>query len=197
MGPIGFCRRGRRAGGPRPELLPASGWPPAPGPGERTGGRVVAEAALGLLPAQHPELYERPARAPYAGPEPDGFWTQDEFVAYLRSYVEHWQLPVRTGVTVVSVERANGDEGFVVRTEAGGQAQEPLTSRSVVVAAGIQHTPKMPAAPGPRARGSCSSTQPSTTVRERCRRGRSSWSEVASRACRLPRTSCRPAGPCT
>lgn len=83
---------------------------------------------------------------PYAGPEPDGFWTQDEFVAYLRSYVDRWQLPVRTGVTVVSVERANGEGGFVVRTEAGGQAQEPLTSRSVVVAAGIQHVPKIPAA---------------------------------------------------
>jgi putative flavoprotein involved in K+ transport len=26
---------------------------------------------------------------PYAGPEPDGFWSRDEYVAYLRSYVAH------------------------------------------------------------------------------------------------------------
>jgi len=82
----------------------------------------------------------------YAGPEPDGFWSRDEYIHYLQSYVDHWQIPVRTGITVVSVERAERGEGFIVRTRGGGQAEESVTSRSIVIAAGILQTPKLPAA---------------------------------------------------
>jgi putative flavoprotein involved in K+ transport len=83
---------------------------------------------------------------PYDGLEPDGFWSRDEYVAYLRSYVDHWHLPVRTHVTVVSVEQANGEERFIVRTTTDGQAEESLSSRSIVIASGMQRTPKFPPA---------------------------------------------------
>ena len=36
------------------------------------------------------------------GSESDGFWRPDELVHYFQRYVEHFPLPVRTGVTVVS-----------------------------------------------------------------------------------------------
>jgi len=39
---------------------------------------------------------------PYDGPQADGFGRRDELVHYFQRYVEHFQLPVRTGVTVVS-----------------------------------------------------------------------------------------------
>jgi putative flavoprotein involved in K+ transport len=81
---------------------------------------------------------------PYGGPEPDGFWSRDEYVAYLRSYVDRWCLPVRTGVTVVSVEQVHGQGSFVVRTTTDGQAEESVSSRSIVIASGMQRTPKLP-----------------------------------------------------
>ena len=81
---------------------------------------------------------------PYDGPEPDGFWRQDELVHYFQRYVEHFQLPVRTGVTVVSVERAEDEEGFILKTTIDGQVEAPVFSRSIVIASGIQQTPKLP-----------------------------------------------------
>jgi putative flavoprotein involved in K+ transport len=81
----------------------------------------------------------------YGGPEPDGFWRRDELVYYFQRYVEHFQLPVRTGVTVVSVKRAEDEERFIVKTRTNGQREESVTSRSVVIASGILQTPKFPA----------------------------------------------------
>jgi putative flavoprotein involved in K+ transport len=81
---------------------------------------------------------------PYDGPEPDGFGRRDELVDYFQRYVEHFQLPVRTGLSVVSVERAEDEERFIVKTRSAGQAEESVLSRSIVIAAGIQHTPKFP-----------------------------------------------------
>jgi putative flavoprotein involved in K+ transport len=81
---------------------------------------------------------------PYNGPEPDGFWSRDEYVGYLRSYVDHWHLPVRTGTPVVSVEQSQGEGHFIVRTTTDGQAEESVSSRSIVIASGIQRTPKIP-----------------------------------------------------
>ena len=81
---------------------------------------------------------------PYDGPEPDGFWRPDELVTYFQRYVEHFQLPVRTGVTVVSVERAEDEERFLVKTRPAGQAEESVLSRSIVIACGSQQAPKFP-----------------------------------------------------
>jgi putative flavoprotein involved in K+ transport len=81
---------------------------------------------------------------PYGGREPDGFVGRDELVRYYRHYVEKFQLPVQTGVTVVSVEE-NGDAGnFIVNTKSDGRGEESVQSRSIVVASGIQRVPKFP-----------------------------------------------------
>lgn len=80
----------------------------------------------------------------YDGTVPDGFWRRDELVQYFQRYVEHYQLPVRTGVAVISVERTEDEEGFIVNTKVDGQGEESVLSRSVVIASGIQHTPKSP-----------------------------------------------------
>lgn len=81
---------------------------------------------------------------PYDGTEPDGFWRQDELVAYFQRYVERFQSPVRTGVKVVSIEQANGAARFVVKTSADGKPEKSVLSRSVVIASGVQQTPKFP-----------------------------------------------------
>ena len=81
---------------------------------------------------------------PYDGAEPDGFLHRDELVAYFNRYVERWKLPVGTGVTVELIGRADGTEYFVVKACADGQPLESVLSRSVVIASGMQQTPKIP-----------------------------------------------------
>jgi len=82
---------------------------------------------------------------PYEGPEHDGFWKKEELIDYFEQYVERFQLPVKTGITVNAVERAEGSDDFIVKTKADGQAEESVRSRSVVIASGILQTPKFPA----------------------------------------------------
>jgi len=81
---------------------------------------------------------------PYEGPEKDGFWHQDELVAYFRGYVDHFRLPVRTGVNVISLERAEDKSHFIVKTKVDGGTDETVLCRSVVVASGILLVPKIP-----------------------------------------------------
>jgi putative flavoprotein involved in K+ transport len=82
---------------------------------------------------------------PYNGPEADGFWRTDKLVDYFHQYVDRFQLPVRTGVTVISVARAENQDGFLIKTKSADQVEESVASRSVVVASGIQRIPKFPA----------------------------------------------------
>jgi putative flavoprotein involved in K+ transport len=79
---------------------------------------------------------------PYDGPEPDGFWRRDELVSYFQSYVDRFRLPVRTGVKVISVDRAADQEHFIVRTETDRHKEETVLSRSIVIASGSQRVPK-------------------------------------------------------
>jgi putative flavoprotein involved in K+ transport len=81
---------------------------------------------------------------PYTGLETDGFWRRDELVHYFQGYVEHFQLPVRTGVNVVSIERAEDEQRFIVKTKIDGQVEESVLSRSIVIASGSQQTRKFP-----------------------------------------------------
>ncbi len=81
---------------------------------------------------------------PYDGPEPDGFWRRDDLVRHFHRYVSRFQLPVRTGTSVVSVERAGDGERFVITTSTDGREPESIESRSVVIASGIQQAPKYP-----------------------------------------------------
>jgi putative flavoprotein involved in K+ transport len=80
----------------------------------------------------------------YDGSEPDGFWGPDELVCYFQRYVESFQLPVQTGISVTSVERTKDEEGFIVNTSIDGQVEESVLSRSVVIASGSQQMPKIP-----------------------------------------------------
>ncbi|MEJ2616082.1 MAG: NAD(P)/FAD-dependent oxidoreductase [Ignavibacteriaceae bacterium] len=81
---------------------------------------------------------------PYDGVEPDGFWGVRELIEYFHRYVDQFQLPVRTGTTVNSVEQSEVDECFIVKTKSDGQIQESITCRTVVIASGILQVPKIP-----------------------------------------------------
>ena len=69
------------------------------------------------------------------------FPTRAEFAAYLESYVDKFQLPIRTGVEATGLRRENG--GWIVET-VGARYQ----SSAVVVATGIMSSPVLPDFPG-------------------------------------------------
>ena len=75
---------------------------------------------------------------PYDGPDPDGFMTKDEIVAYLDGFVAKVKPPIREGVTVMRVERRD-DGVFSVQTSDGD-----YTANEIVVASGGYHTPIIP-----------------------------------------------------
>jgi putative flavoprotein involved in K+ transport len=76
---------------------------------------------------------------PYAGDAPDAFEHRDDWVARLERYVREHALPVRTGTAVRQVRADDG--GFrVVSDDAERRA------RTVIVAAGVLHAPKLPPA---------------------------------------------------
>jgi putative flavoprotein involved in K+ transport len=81
---------------------------------------------------------------PYDGTEPDGFEGRDELVHYFQRYVEKFQLPVRTGVTVTSVEKTEDEKHFIARTRNEQGVEESALGRTVVIACGIQRIPKFP-----------------------------------------------------
>ena len=78
---------------------------------------------------------------PYDGAQPDGFWRSDELVRYFERYVDQLQLPVRTGMNVLSVEQEA--DRFVIKAGSDGHV-ESLRSRSIVVASGSQNVPLFP-----------------------------------------------------
>jgi cation diffusion facilitator CzcD-associated flavoprotein CzcO len=63
------------------------------------------------------------------------------FLQYLHRYAERFQLPIRTGADVVSLERDN--DGWLARTASG----EVVRARSAVVATGIVANPQSPDIP--------------------------------------------------
>ncbi|MCZ6842428.1 MAG: NAD(P)-binding domain-containing protein, partial [SAR324 cluster bacterium] len=75
----------------------------------------------------------------YHGDNPDGFLLRDEVVRYVEQYAEQYNVPIRLGVRVTSVEGALGDSGYLVKTDNGD-----YTCRNVVVAAGLFQQPKLP-----------------------------------------------------
>jgi putative flavoprotein involved in K+ transport len=77
---------------------------------------------------------------PYDGDEPDGFMARDEVVGYLERYAAACAAPVREGVEVTSLRRAQGG-GFELDTTAGA-----LRARTVVLAAGAYQRPHRPPA---------------------------------------------------
>ncbi len=73
----------------------------------------------------------------YCGAEPDGFMRRDDIVAYIESYAQSFDPPLREGVTV---QRLRQGRAFELTTSAGD-----FTADQVVVATGSYHRPRIPA----------------------------------------------------
>ncbi|MDO9381088.1 MAG: MSMEG_0569 family flavin-dependent oxidoreductase [Nocardioidaceae bacterium] len=78
----------------------------------------------------------------YDGPDPDGFMTRDEVVAWLDGFVASFPAPLRTHTTVTGVRERDGG-GFVVTTE-GPDGTGTIEADDVVVATGGYHRPVVP-----------------------------------------------------
>src|SRR6185437_8702289 len=76
-----------------------------------------------------PRLYDALPGMPFPG-DPDGYPGRDEVVAYLRSYVAEFQLPVRLDSPVRALRR-DGEGRFEIQLD-----HETLTADQVVVATG-------------------------------------------------------------
>jgi putative flavoprotein involved in K+ transport len=74
----------------------------------------------------------------YTGPDPDGFMTGGQVVAFLEDYARSFAAPVRSGVTVRGIRPAGG--GWLVDTTDG-----PLSAGNVVLATGDLAHPRIPA----------------------------------------------------
>jgi putative flavoprotein involved in K+ transport len=74
----------------------------------------------------------------YDGPDPDGYMSMDEVVAFIARYAADSKAPVRTSTTVTALRA--GDDGFTVETSTG-----PLTARTVIIASGACNLPAVPA----------------------------------------------------
>ena len=74
----------------------------------------------------------------YEGPDPDGYMSMPEVVAFIASFAERSRAPVRTHANVTSVTAAA--DGYRVITSAG-----EFSCRSVVVASGACNVPTVPA----------------------------------------------------
>ena len=73
----------------------------------------------------------------YEGPDPDGYMTVGEVTEFIERFAKVSDAPVRTGVNVTSVRRA--DDGYHVTTSHG-----EIHSRTVVIASGACNKPAVP-----------------------------------------------------
>lgn len=83
---------------------------------------------------------------PFPG-DGDRYPARDEVVAYLRSYAQHFQLPIDTNTRVARVER--DASGFTVQAADGRSYQ----ARSLIAATGSFHRPHLPSIPGQKEYG--------------------------------------------
>lgn len=75
--------------------------------------------------------------------DPDGFWSAKEYVAFLESYVENFELPVLKNSKVLSVEKLNGSDHFLLVVSQSGN-EKTYQSKNVVVASGCQNKKIVP-----------------------------------------------------
>jgi putative flavoprotein involved in K+ transport len=73
----------------------------------------------------------------YEGPDPDGYLTMGEVAEFIERFAAVSGAPVRTGVNVTSVRRAN--DGYQVTTTRG-----EIRCRAVVIASGACNQPSVP-----------------------------------------------------
>lgn len=71
----------------------------------------------------------------------EDFMSRDEFVSYLRKYVNTFQLPVQEGYKVLRVQIE--DKKFVVTTTNNGQ-QVRWRAKAVIIASGMMNNIKLP-----------------------------------------------------
>ena len=74
----------------------------------------------------------------YDGPDPDGYLTMPETVAFLEEFAKVVAAPVRAGTAVTSVRRT--DDGYRVRADGS-----EIAGRTVVIASGAFNRPSVPA----------------------------------------------------
>jgi len=75
--------------------------------------------------------------AKYQGDAPDGFMARDQVIAYFEEYVERFELPIRYGSWVTSVEPI--EAGYMVSTD-----EAEFEAANVVIATGLYQQPKIP-----------------------------------------------------
>ena len=75
--------------------------------------------------------------AEYQGDEPDSFMERDKIINYFEEYIKRFELPIRYGIQVVSVE-SNGN-GYLVKTN-----KSDFKAANVVIATGMYQHPKVP-----------------------------------------------------
>ena len=88
--------------------------------------RLLTPNWLSGLPGHH-----------YQGPDPDGYMTMGEVTEFIERFAAASRAPVRTGVNVTSVRRA--DDGYHVMTSRG-----EIRCRAVVIASGACNHPVVP-----------------------------------------------------
>jgi putative flavoprotein involved in K+ transport len=75
--------------------------------------------------------------AEYQGDVPDGFTARNKIIDYFEEYIEKFELPIRYGITVTSVEPI--ESGYLVNTNKGD-----FKAANVVIATGMYQHPKVP-----------------------------------------------------
>jgi putative flavoprotein involved in K+ transport len=75
--------------------------------------------------------------AEYQGDDPDGFMIRDKVIAYFEEYIEQFELPIRYGIRVTSVEPV--EAGYLVRTDKG-----EFEAANVVIATGMYQQSRIP-----------------------------------------------------
>jgi putative flavoprotein involved in K+ transport len=85
-----------------------------------------------------PNWMTRLPGAEYQGNDPDGFIPRDEVVAYFEAYIKRFELPVKYGIRVTSVEPI--EAGYLVSTDKG-----EFETTNVVIATGLHQQPRIPA----------------------------------------------------
>lgn len=75
--------------------------------------------------------------AEYQGDDPDGFMSREEIAAYFDAYVSRYQLPVKYGVEVLTVEPVQSS--YRIETH-----QQAYQAANVVIAVGFYQHPRFP-----------------------------------------------------
>lgn len=84
-----------------------------------------------------PNWMTRLPGASYSGDNPDGFMGKEDVIQYFEDYIKKYQLPIRFGISVSSVEHL--DKGYLLKTTEGN-----YKASNVVIATGLHQKPKIP-----------------------------------------------------